>query len=124
MDVEVCFIYNARKGWFYGVSDVLHKWWSPETYACDLCRLTHGVTRMRKELRSFLTRTGYRVIFFHLNDLPDSLAGSLNVAGGAPAVLLRFNGEWKTLIAPAELKEQKGVHELLQLLQERMNNVT
>ena len=48
------FVYNARSGLFNALSDAAHKIFSPGTYQCNLCALTHTALGMRGEWRKFL----------------------------------------------------------------------
>ena len=48
------FVYNADSGLFNAVSDAAHKIFSPRTYQCNLCALTHSAIGMRREWKQFL----------------------------------------------------------------------
>jgi hypothetical protein len=50
------FVYNADSGVFNTLSDIAHKIFSPETYACNLCALTHTNFGMRGEWKRLLKR--------------------------------------------------------------------
>jgi hypothetical protein len=63
------FVYNAESGLFNTLSDVAHKILSPETYACNLCALTHTAFGMRREWREFLESLGARLEFLHADEL-------------------------------------------------------
>jgi hypothetical protein len=39
---SLLFVYNADSGVFNLVTDIAHKIFSPQTYACQLCCITHG----------------------------------------------------------------------------------
>ena len=46
---KLIFIYNADSGLFNTVTDIAHKIFSPETYSCNLCALTHDYFTVRDE---------------------------------------------------------------------------
>lgn len=62
---SLLFVYNADSGFFNTVADIGHKIWSPSTYACDLCMLTHGYFSERQEWRSFIEKLGMKCDFLH-----------------------------------------------------------
>ncbi len=94
------FVYNADSGLFNTLSDIAHKLLSPHTYACDLCRLTHGYLRERAAWRDFLAGLGRPCLFRHR----DQLAEWPELAGEAfPAVFRRLGGRWRRCLGPAEI---------------------
>ncbi|MBC7930780.1 MAG: hypothetical protein H7Z38_09495, partial [Rubrivivax sp.] len=48
------FVYNADSGLFNALTDIAHKAFSPATYQCNLCALTHSTFGMRKGWKRFL----------------------------------------------------------------------
>lgn len=63
------FVYNADTGLFNAVADMAHKFLSPETYACNLCAITHSHIGMRREWRQFIKSLTIPVEFLHRNEL-------------------------------------------------------
>ena len=63
------FAYNADSGVFNTLTDVAHKIFSPQTYACNLCALTHTPFGMRGEWRSFLDSLNHPLEFLHADEL-------------------------------------------------------
>ena len=51
---RLLFVYNADSGLFNTMADIGHKIFSPQTYSCLLCALTHGYFRERDEWRRFV----------------------------------------------------------------------
>lgn len=68
-ETALVFVYNAESGLFNTLSDVAHKMFSPQTYACNLCALTHSTFGMRREWREFLDGLGVRLEFLHADEL-------------------------------------------------------
>jgi hypothetical protein len=63
------FVYNADSGVFNALADAAHKIFSPRTYACNLCALTHTALGMRGEWKSFLEGLGRPLEFLHADEL-------------------------------------------------------
>lgn len=89
MNDQLIFIYNADSGMFNTLSDMAHKLFSPQTYACDLCRITHGVFTEREEWRAFIESLPISCAFMHRDEFhrqyPDNRLDDL------PALLLQHD---------------------------------
>lgn len=112
-------VWNARAGWEQAVFDSLHKWLSPQTYSCNLCRLTHGFAGPREEWKSFLETLGRPVRFYHRDDF----AGA-GIHGAFPSefpLILNFHrGNWEVVMGASELKGISSLEELLEELAQRL----
>lgn len=62
------FVYNADSGLFSTMADIGHKIFSPETYECALCALTHGYFKERGEWREFVEGLGAECQFLHRDE--------------------------------------------------------
>ena len=83
------FVYNADSGVFNTLSDVAHKIFSPQTYPCNLCALTHSATGMRREWKRFLDGLDRPVEFLHA----DELQARYGVAGVPLPAIFEWDGE-------------------------------
>jgi hypothetical protein len=54
--MKLLFVYNADSGLAAALFDSAHKLLSPQTYACNLCALTHGLARGRPSHRTIRWR--------------------------------------------------------------------
>jgi hypothetical protein len=63
------FVYNADSGVFNTLADVAHKIFSPQTYGCNLCALTHTAVGMRREWKRFLDGLDAPLEFLHADEL-------------------------------------------------------
>jgi hypothetical protein len=88
------FVYNADSGVFNALADAAHKIFSPRTYRCNLCALTHSALGMRADWRRFLDGLDVPPEFLHADELA--------ARGAAPDVPL-----------PAIFKGGRGGLELL-----------
>ncbi|HEX8352846.1 MAG TPA: hypothetical protein VF611_08105 [Pyrinomonadaceae bacterium] len=92
------FVYNADSGVFNALADVAHKIFSPGTYACNLCALTHTAVGMRGEWRQFLDRLGRPLEFLHA----DELGARYGVSGVPLPAVFRKEGERLEVLAGAD----------------------
>jgi hypothetical protein len=109
----VIFVYNADSGIFNTLSDVAHKIFSPRTYACQLCALTHSNFGMRGEWKEFISSLDRPVEFLHA----DELRGRYGVGELALPVVLMKEGDGLALVADAEaIKGCRSIGELKELI--------
>jgi len=64
----IIFVYNADSGLFNLLSDMAHKFISPETYDCQLCMLTHGHFGMRDQWHEYLDTLNVEIEFLHRDE--------------------------------------------------------
>lgn len=62
------FVYNADSGLFNTLTDIAHKIFSPETYQCHLCELSHGHFTMREEWSAFIQELHLEGEFLHKDE--------------------------------------------------------
>jgi hypothetical protein len=70
------FVYNAGSGVFNALADAAHKIFSPRTYPCNLCALTHSAVGMRGEWKRFLEGLDSPVEFLHADELEARYGGA------------------------------------------------
>jgi hypothetical protein len=99
-EVEIIFVYNADSSLGAKVFDFLHKAVSPETYECNLCRVTYGVFAERKEWREFIRKLPFQASFLYRDQFakrhPQAAATPL------PAIFLEPKDGQPALLASAE----------------------
>jgi hypothetical protein len=119
MKVKPCllFVYNADSGIFNAASDIAHKIFSPETYTCNLCKITYGNFKMKEEWREYLDSLDADLEFLHR----DELAHKYGITGITLPVVMRNNAdtleEW---ITADELKLCSSVTDLKSLISGRL----
>ncbi|HZH30099.1 MAG TPA: hypothetical protein VEY11_05005 [Pyrinomonadaceae bacterium] len=114
----IVFVYNADGGLFNALSDVAHKIFSPETYACNLCALTHTPFGMRREWREFLERLDADTEFLHADELRSrhGLTGLL-----LPAILLKRGASLEEFLDAAAINSCRTLDELKQAITGRLS---
>jgi hypothetical protein len=107
------FVYNADSGVFNTLADAAHKIFSPRTYACHLCALTHTSVRMRGEWKQFLEGLGRPLEFLHA----DELAARYGLKGvPLPAVFTREGAGLKALAGADSINACRTLDELQRLV--------
>ncbi|MCA1617745.1 MAG: hypothetical protein LC795_00210 [Acidobacteria bacterium] len=92
------FVYNADSGVFNALADAAHKIFSPRTYACNLCALTHTAVGMRVEWKRFLEGLDRPPEFLHA----DELEARYGVTGVPLPALFRREGARLSVLAGAD----------------------
>ncbi len=111
------FVYNADSGVFNTLADVAHKIFSPQTYACNLCALTHTATGMRSEWRRFLDSLDRPLEFLHADELKARYA----VADvPLPAIFIRDGENVEVLIDARSINACRTIDDLKQLILQRL----
>ncbi|MEY6432270.1 hypothetical protein ABC977_07580 [Thioalkalicoccus limnaeus] len=63
------FVYNADSGLFNTLADIGHKMFSPQTYSCQLCAITHGLLTEKAAWREFIGSLEVPCEFLHRDEL-------------------------------------------------------
>ena len=65
---SLVFVYNADSGLFNTLTDIAHKIFSPGTYSCNLCMITHDNLSMRSEWKEFIEMLDIELEFLHRDE--------------------------------------------------------
>lgn len=107
------FVYNADSGLFNALVDAAHKIFSPQTYRCHLCALTHAALGERRAWREFVSALGRPVEFLHADELRE-LYGE---TGARLPALFRLAGEHlELLISATEIDSCRTLDDLKKLV--------
>ncbi len=113
MRKKILFVYNADSGIFNTVTDIAHKIFAPETYACNLCAITYGNFTIRKEWQAFLETLDADLEFLHRDEFRQQFPG---VDADLPAVFLRSGDELSLWITAGEIDRCRSVEDLIALI--------
>jgi hypothetical protein len=116
-NVALVFVYNADSGLFNAMTDAAHKIFSPSTYACNLCALTHSAFGMRKDWKQFLHSLGRPLEFLHADELK-KLNGVSEIA--LPAVFSRVGDRLELLVDAEAINRCRTLEDLEGLIEKRM----
>ncbi len=117
MKPRLVFVYNADSGLFNTLTDIAHKTLSPETYACNLCAITHSHFGMRKEWKAFLRELDAPCEFLHRDEL-EKTYGIRDVP--LPAIFKRHNEKLETWIDAESINACYSIEELEKLIKEKL----
>jgi rSAM/selenodomain-associated transferase 1 len=116
----IIFVYNAYSDLFNTAAAYMHKIFSPKTYACSLCHLTHDNFGMKKEWRSFIEHLHVEKEFLHKNQFIRKYGHAQN---SFPAVYYCINNELQLLISSEELNSTFALDDLKNLLRLKLATV-
>ncbi len=112
------FVYNAGSGLFDLVSDMAHKAFSPDTYQCHLCALTHTTFGMRKDWKQFLETLKRPLEFLHA----DELLNRYGVYGvPLPAVFQREGDRLELMLDADAINRCRTIDALQRLIRDKMD---
>ena len=111
-------IYNANGGLVNGAMDLLHKTFSPSTYACRLCEVTYGTFGMKRDWRSTIEALPMPVAFLHRDEWVAAHPGD---ATALPAILLEQAGTLSVLISAKDFTGVRSLDALKSLLGARLS---
>jgi hypothetical protein len=111
-------IYNADGGLANGALDLLHKTFSPATYACRLCEVTYGTFGMKQDWRATIEALPMPVTFLHRDEWLVARPGD---ATPLPAILLEQAGGLSTLVSADDFADVRSLEALQKLLAARLS---
>lgn len=123
MKHTLMFVYNADSGMFNTLSDMAHKVFSPKTYSCNLCALTHSTFSMRDEWKAFIESLGVELEFLHRDEFKKRGDGSGGGDAGEvdlPAIFMKGDQGLEVLADAASINTCKTMDELKDLIRERL----
>ncbi|MDQ3072241.1 MAG: hypothetical protein M3Q97_03105 [Bacteroidota bacterium] len=112
MKPRLIFVYNARKDKISKLKDFFHKIISPQTYACELCALTHGNFREKPEWKHFLESLDMQTTFYYIEDWKKSSA-YFDIA--LPVIVLQKNPKItpEVIISKSDMKNMASLDDLI-----------
>lgn len=110
--MELIFVYNAKSDAVSVLVDYAHKFFSPKTYACDLCSLTHSNLGERKAWKTFTEQTDATLEFYHIEDFEQTF----NTSYEYPVVLEKSTEGLTILLSKADIAKLPNVEALVETL--------
>ena len=121
-NTRLIFIYAADSGLFNTVTDIAHKIFSPKTYECQLCKISHGWFGMHEQWRKGIEELGVEPEYHHRDRLPAALEKSC--AGlEFPCILLqKEKDDARILMNQEEISKFEGIDKLLEVLTQKIKD--
>ncbi len=111
--MKLIFVYNIDSNLFALIAGTAHKLASPETYQCNLCRLTYPFASMDKEWKKFVTSLPYQAIFLHRDEFNKQYPNQKGTL--LPAVFIEDSSGIRLLISDKEISRAKNISELIEI---------
>ncbi|XLS29970.1 GTPase [Flavobacteriaceae bacterium M23B6Z8] len=120
MKEQLIFIYNANSGKGNALVDIYHKIAHPESYSCDLCKLTHGIFTEKKKWKDFrLAHDTPEMQFLHTDEFLDRYKSKFGYKFEFPVVLVTSGSDLEIFISKEELNRLEKLDDLIELVLER-----
>lgn len=117
MKPALLFVYNADGGLFNTLTDIAHKIFSPRTYSCNLCALTHSNLGMRREWKEFIEGLDRPVEFLHADELRARYdVGALSL----PVVLTKEGEGLEILVDAASINACRNLEDLKRMIASKL----
>ena len=119
--ITLIFVYNADSDIFSSVTDAMHKIVSPDTYKCNLCKLTYGNVAIREEWRNFLATLTAHKEFLHKDEFVASYPNLASVE--LPAILLKTRDGIEPFISAKDINAQTTLDDLIALVSRKVTEL-
>lgn len=111
--MKLIFVYNIDSNLFALIAGTAHKLASPETYKCNLCRLTYPFASMDKEWKKFITSLPYQAVFLHRDEFNEQYQNQKDTP--LPAVFVEDSSGIRLLISDKEISKAKSISDLIEM---------
>lgn len=110
---KVIFVYNADSGLLNALRDTVYKIVSPDTYGCNLCRITFGAISMEEQWHSYIESLPHDVEFLHRDDFKKRFPEYAEVK--LPALFIVDDGQLRVALEAKEIGAVKDIPGLISL---------
>lgn len=110
---KIVFVYNADSGVFNLVSDIAHKIFSPQTYACNLCAVTHSNFGMRRDWKAYLESLENPLEFLHADEFKSRYEIKET---NLPAIFIEENGALREIVGAERINESRSIEDLKNII--------
>lgn len=110
---HLLFVYNADSGLFNTLADIGHKLFSPATYPCALCAITHGLLAERAAWRAFIESLGATFEFLHRDQLRERFP---EIQEALPAIFRQHGDRLQVCADASAIGACQGLEDLQALI--------
>ena len=103
-------VYNTDNGYFNALTDWAHKFFSPATYACTLCRYTYSTRGMLFPWKAFLESLRIPLRFLHRSEFHEFYP---RLTVPLPIILVEVNGMTALLLSAEEIQAAEDLDGLI-----------
>jgi len=108
------FVYNADSGLFNLLTDIAHKIFSPQTYDCNLCAVTHDKFGIKDEWRQYLKTLDAPVEFLHADEFKAKY--QIENTDKLPAIFRLENGQLNLAIDSNAINACRNIDDLKRII--------
>lgn len=112
------FVYNADASLFSQLTDFAHKIISPDTYECNLCKITYGNVAMKTQWKDYIASLDTPVTFLHRDEFIETYPEQKDVA--LPAMFVEHDATATLAISAADINAIESIDELIGLVDKVM----
>jgi len=106
--MKLIFVYNADSGMLNTVKDISHKLFSPQTYDCFLCSLTHGTFRENPEWKEYRSQASTEMVFLHRDEFEQQYGQKKEYP-----IILKDNGLLEVAVSKDQLAKFSSLDDLI-----------
>jgi hypothetical protein len=106
---------------FNTMADMAHKIFSPSTYSCNLCAITHSTFHMRREWKDYLESLKVPMRFLHRDEFIEAYG---ETSHAFPAIFVESPETMKIFISAMDINACKTMDDLKQLIQKRLDDLS
>ncbi len=106
--MKLIFVYNADSGFINTLIDIGHKAISPQTYQCNLCDLTFGLLKERKQWKKFREESKTEMEFLHKDEFEQKYGQKFEYP-----LILKDDKDLSVMISKVQLNEIKTLDKLI-----------
>ncbi len=110
--MKLIFVYNSDDTVLSLIKDTAHKMVSPNTYPCNLCRITYPGVSMREDWQKFIQSLPHEVLFLHRNEFHKQYPNKKNTR--LPAAFTENPTGLNLFIPHSEINKAKDVKDLIE----------
>jgi len=110
-DARLIFVYNADSGLFNTLTDIAHKAFSPQTYQCSLCAITHDLLQEKGEWKDFVATLPVTTEFLHRDEFSKAHHSDDDVF---PAIYMLKDDQLTRVVTADELARLETIDALKQ----------
>ena len=115
--IKIIFVYNANSGAFNAVFDAIHKSVSPDTYKCNLCKITYKIATINKDWKTYIKNMDFPVEFLHKDEFKKQFDYK---NPKFPAAFIKNESKIKQFISASEINNCKSVIDLKKLVEDKV----
>ncbi len=113
MKETLLFVYNADGGVFNDIAGALHKTFSPDTYECNLCKITYGSVWMKEDWWKFIEGLDFEVDFLHRDEFRKRFPEN---SDSLPALFFVDGNKVTLLVTADEMNAAESIDDMKKLV--------